>query len=268
MIITTLDIETLTDHIPQRYIVEPIWPLQHTPVNNAVTTSPFWAAKNLFPPLASHYPCVICWLIFNSSGPMFQIKTYVYDEDNPDREETYLEDLGGDLADSDRVVTWNGRGFDMPLLNLRALKFGLPWEFWKRMCHRYSNYKMALKHYDLMDLLGDQGGARGIGLDGVCKLLGLPGKFDIHGSEVEAYFKEDPQRIVDYCVEDVWHTWLIYLRYAEVFLCKMPNDRDLVNEWREASFQFALESKHLERWAKEFGLKKPAPPTKQKELPF
>jgi len=197
MITVTLDIETLT----------PTW---KPPEDN----------PGAFPPLGKHQPIVISWLVADTQKREFDLNAEVT-EDN-DAEHIALVKLGEDLRCCSRLVTWNGRGFDMPLLGMRAMAHGVPWGFWHRMRHRYENYKKALVHYDLMDQLGDQGGTRGIKLDHVCEMNGLPGKDQINGSQVgEQWAKGKCDSVIQYCAEDVLHTWLLYLRFLKTF-CEKP----------------------------------------------
>ena len=184
------------------------------------TIHPHWKAPEddpgKFAPLPEHVPAVISWLVDDPAKKLFELHSYVRDDDGRG-EPKALADLGQAIRGSQRIVTWNGRGFDMPLLSLRAMAAGVDWSFWRGMIHRYSNFKQALIHHDLMDLLGDQGGVRAIPMDGVARLLGLPGKRDITGADVERVWSEKggPERVRLYCQEDVISTYLIYLRWCQ-----------------------------------------------------
>jgi predicted PolB exonuclease-like 3'-5' exonuclease len=111
------------------------------------------------------------------------------------------------------VVTWHGRGFDLPVLMARAMVRGvpMPWYFDERdYRYRYS----IDKHLDLGDQLADYGAARGGKLGAVAKAIGLPGKIGIGGEHVEAAYKDG--RLVEihnYCLCDVALTGFIFLRY-------------------------------------------------------
>ncbi|MCU0912995.1 MAG: ribonuclease H-like domain-containing protein [Planctomycetes bacterium] len=168
-----------------------------------------------FPPLPEHRPCVISWL--TRAKDVFDLHTWTMGDDFIYASEAEaLEALGRDLRQAHRVITWNGRGFDMPLLSLRAMANGIDWSFWRGMSHRYANFKQVLVHYDLMDLLGDQGGVRAMPMDGVARVLGLPGKHDISGADVARVWAEEggPERVARYCEEDVVSAHLIYLHWA------------------------------------------------------
>jgi hypothetical protein len=82
------------------------------------------------------------------------------------------------------LVTFNGRSFDMPVILQRSLRHGVPmaW-FYGRGDYRY-RYSAA-GHLDLCDLLAEHGAARYVSLDAAARLIGLPGKTGVDGSQVE-----------------------------------------------------------------------------------
>jgi hypothetical protein len=119
------------------------------------------------------------------------------------------------------IVSWNGSGFDLPVLHYRSLLHGVTaaryWETGDNdSSFRYSNYlsRFHWRHIDLMDVLSGFQGRGRASLDDVAALLGFPGKAGMHGSQVwETYLKGDLKRIRDYCETDVLNTYLIYLRF-------------------------------------------------------
>lgn len=119
-----------------------------------------------------------------------------------------VEDFPGTL------VSFNGRGFDLPVLELQALRYGCqaPRYFNEKYGHRYRYSEQG--HYDLYEFLTNSGAARlRGGLDLLARLLGLPGKGEIDGSQVQALWEEGRQEeIVRYCRRDVIHTYFIFLR--------------------------------------------------------
>lgn len=114
------------------------------------------------------------------------------------------------------VVTWNGRQFDLPVLNLRALKLGVPWPWYyaeRGVRYRYSEEG----HVDLMDVFSDYGACRFAKLDEIAKLIGLPGKTDMDGSKVAdiVALGDDAARMAEvrrYCGHDVLQTALVFIR--------------------------------------------------------
>lgn len=122
------------------------------------------------------------------------------------------------------LVSWNGGGFDLPVLHYRALKAGIAapryWELGDTdRDYRYNNYlnRFHWRHIDLMDVLaGFQGRARAK-LEEIALLLGFPGKLGMSGDKVwEAYLAGDIAGIRNYCETDVLNTYLIYLRFERM----------------------------------------------------
>jgi len=119
------------------------------------------------------------------------------------------------------LVSWNGQGFDLPVLHYRALLHGINAErYWETgdsdREFRYNNYlsRFHWRHLDLMDVLsGFNPGARA-SLDNTATLLGLPGKLGMSGDKVwDKYLAGELTAIRDYCETDVLNTYLVYLRF-------------------------------------------------------
>jgi predicted PolB exonuclease-like 3'-5' exonuclease len=117
-----------------------------------------------------------------------------------------------------RLVSYNGRGFDLPVLRHRAMVHGVAAPAFHDTSNKWENYTSRYaqdEHCDLQEALTDFGAAsRGLKLNEVCAVLGFPGKFGADGSQVAPLFDEG--RIVeirDYCETDVLNTYLVYLRY-------------------------------------------------------
>ena len=110
------------------------------------------------------------------------------------------------------VVTWNGRGFDMPVICSRALKHGVPMPWWFR--DRNTRYRFNSEgHFDLMDFMSDFGAARSARLDAYAKLIGFPGKVGVDGSQVAPLVEAGKiSEVNDYCLCDVAQTAAIFLR--------------------------------------------------------
>lgn len=123
-----------------------------------------------------------------------------------------------------QLVSWNGSGFDIPVLIYRAMQYDLaaPWLFEegeriKNM--RFNNYvnRFQTRHLDLMDRFSQYGASRREAMDVVASLYGLPGKTDVDGSMVGALVaNNDWQTLSIYCESDVMNTWLIYLRWLRL----------------------------------------------------
>jgi len=119
------------------------------------------------------------------------------------------------------LVTWNGSGFDLPVLHHRALVLGVPGaRYWESgdgdREFKWNNYlnRFHARHTDLMDVLAGYQARAFTPLDQMAVLCGLPGKMGMDGSRVWDAFQEG--RIADirnYCETDALNTYLLYLRW-------------------------------------------------------
>lgn len=116
------------------------------------------------------------------------------------------------------LVTFNGRGFDLPVLEARAMKHGLSLSRYfatgqSRNTYRGSRYSDEY-HIDLCDYLSNFGAAaRKSSLNVLAKLIGLPGKYTIAGDDVEYLFRQGRQKEINqYCITDVLQTYILFLR--------------------------------------------------------
>ena len=119
------------------------------------------------------------------------------------------------------LVSWNGGGFDLPVLHYRALKHGVQarryWETGNEdSSFKWNNYlsRYHQRHLDLMDQLALFNARANAPLDQIATLLGFPGKMGMSGGKVFDAFQEGNLKgIRDYCETDVLNTWLVYLRF-------------------------------------------------------
>ena len=122
---------------------------------------------------------------------------------------------------SPTLVTWNGGGFDLPVLHYRSLVHGIAApRYWDTGEHdrdfKWNNYlnRFHSRHTDLMDVLSGYQGRASAPLDNIAQLLGFPGKLGMDGSKVwDAYQAGQLSEIRNYCETDVLNTYLVYLRY-------------------------------------------------------
>lgn len=116
-----------------------------------------------------------------------------------------------------RLVTFNGRGFDLPVLKYRAMLHGVPAPALHAAGDRWNSYTSRYAadwHCDLLDVLSDHGASARIALHEVAAVLGLPGKLGIEGSQIAALVDEGRiGEVRDYCETDVLTTYLVYLRW-------------------------------------------------------
>lgn len=120
-----------------------------------------------------------------------------------------------------QLVSWNGGGFDLPVLHYRSLIHGIRapryWELGEEdRDFRYNNYigRYHMRHVDLMDLLALYQGRNYVPLDELARLLGFPGKLGMDGSKVwETYQAGGIQAIRNYCETDAANTYLVFQRF-------------------------------------------------------
>ena len=125
---------------------------------------------------------------------------------------------------SPNLVSWNGSGFDLPVLTYRALLAGIQAKrFWETGegddAFRFNNYlsRYHWRHTDLMDVLSGFHHRNRVSLANMACLLGLPGKLGFDGSQVwQTWQAGDLASIRRYCETDVLNTWLIYLRFQQL----------------------------------------------------
>jgi predicted PolB exonuclease-like 3'-5' exonuclease len=161
-----------------------------------------------------------------------------------------------------QLVSWNGGGFDLPVLHYRSLIHGVRaaryWDMgeddkdfkWNNYISRYHQ-----RHVDLMDMLALYQPRASVPLDEMAKLIGFPGKLGMEGAQVwDAYQEGKIREIRNYCETDAANTYLLYLRFqlmrgacsedqyrrecdlVRVNLSKStePHWREFLGEWRTA----------------------------------
>ena len=206
----TLDLETIPDEglvaavsgAPERPYAEQ---LQRVVAERRARTG----GRSDFLPLPFHRPVAACLVEAVEDGGVVDVTDVEAWTDRAGDEAAFLGRLWRRLEGA-TLVTFHGRGFDLPVLELRSLKLEVPATGWFAGARRFA----SAEHLDLKELLAApvQGGAAP--LDLYAKLVGLPGKEDVAGADVGAlYAARALDRIAAYCMTDVVQTWLLLLRY-------------------------------------------------------
>jgi len=120
------------------------------------------------------------------------------------------------------LVSWNGSGFDLPVLHYRALLHGvIAPRYWETgeddQSFKWNNYlnRYHCRHTDLMDILAGYQARANAPLDEIAVMLGLPGKMGMSGGKVwDSYLAHDLEGIRHYCETDVLNTYLVYQRFC------------------------------------------------------
>lgn len=135
------------------------------------------------------------------------------------------------------LVSWNGGGFDLPVLHYRALRHAIRapryWEMGEGdRDFKWNNYlsRFHWRHVDLMDVIAGFQPRGRASLDQMAVMLGFPGKLGMSGDKVWDTFREgDIKKIRNYCETDVLNTWLVYLRFE--FMRGNLDEKDLQREF-------------------------------------
>jgi predicted PolB exonuclease-like 3'-5' exonuclease len=157
-----------------------------------------------------------------------------------------------------KLVTFNGRQFDLPLLELAAFRYG---------CSARDYFLNSRRRYgaemDVLDWLTNYGALRcqGMKLDVFAKLLGKPGKIGIAGDQVYAmHLAGKVQEINDYCICDTLDTYFVFLRtrVLEGHL-SLEEEQALVIDAKEWISQKATELPALQHYLDNWGDWQPWP---------
>ncbi len=149
------------------------------------------------------------------------LKVWSLGEENSDEAEIISRFYKGIERYIPTLVSWNGSGFDLPVLHYRALKHGISapryWDLGEDdRDFKFNNYlnRFHTRHIDLMDMLSMYQARAVQPLDQIASLLGFPGKMGMSGAKVwDNYQAGDIAGIRNYCETDVLNTWLVYLRF-------------------------------------------------------
>jgi predicted PolB exonuclease-like 3'-5' exonuclease len=208
--LVTLDLETVPDEaLVSAVDGEPGRPyseqLQRVVAERRARTG----GRTDFLPLPYHRPVAACLLESIAEGGVITLTDALAWTDARASEAEFLEVAWRKLEGA-AIVTFHGKGFDLPVLELRSLKLAIP----TPACFA-SARRAAGEHLDLRELLA--GPASPAPLDLYAKLVGLPGKGDVAGHDVQAlYAARDLDRIAAYCMTDVVQTYLLFLRHRLV----------------------------------------------------
>jgi len=122
------------------------------------------------------------------------------------------------------LVSWNGSGFDLPVIQFRALLHGVDaHHYWQTgdedTSFRFNNYlsRYHWRHVDLMDVLAAYQPRAFAKLDHIAVMLGFPGKYGMDGSNVcEAWLAGEQESIRNYCETDALNTYLVWLCFEKM----------------------------------------------------
>ncbi|WP_392696110.1 ribonuclease H-like domain-containing protein [Bradyrhizobium sp. RDI18] len=200
-----------------------VWDLETVPdlegfakSNNLVGRSPAEIRTAMgadFPKLIYHSIICIGALVANRTANGYEVQAVGAPHIGQRTEKELIESFVHKIAQiSPQMVTFNGGGFDLPVLRYRAMihEVFAPGMHNRAYYHRYTD-----DNVDLCDVLSSFSFGAKVKLDELSRIMGLPGKPDgINGSQVEAYFNAGRiQEIADYCKSDVINTYRLWLRH-------------------------------------------------------
>ena len=186
----------------------------------------------------------------------------VFSIGEPERDETAIIQKFFDGIDKyvPQLVSWNGTGFDLPVLSYRALLCGTcATRYWDQgdddREFKFNNYigRYHSRHCDLMDLLALYQPRNNAPLDDLARLAGFPGKVGVGGAQVwSAYQRGEIKEIRDYCEVDTVNTYLLYLRFqvlrGALQLAQYERERELLRATLEKN-PAAHWREFLSKWA-------------------
>ena len=172
-----------------------------------------------FLPLPFHKVIAISAVICNENGSFIKVSSLKGETEK----ELITEFLNFIDKKNPKLISFNGRIFDIPMLMIRAMKYNIscPSYFEKENPslnkNKWENYRARYSdkfHIDLMDHIAEFGAVRGLKLDTLCSLIGAPGKYDVSGDQVlDLYYNGEKEKIKEYCESDVLNTYWLYLQY-------------------------------------------------------
>jgi len=199
------DIETY----PDQALVEAVYSKSYAKVKEE--------SEHLLHPLY-HIPIVIGGLVCDEN---LAIRTFGAKYGGGEEEilryfwQTFERYGGGKRGPQCELVSFNGRCFDLPVIEHRSLRYSLGSAAYFNNRDRFNNYRYRYApefHFDIVEFLTNYGAAQRPSLDAVAKLLGLPGKTGMEGARVETEFEHGRlKEIADYCMCDVALTYFIFL---------------------------------------------------------
>ena len=173
-----------------------------------------------FLPLHQHRVAAISVALRNRSG----FRVWSLGEEDSGEKEIITRFFDGIERFTPTIVSWNGGGFDLPVLHYRSLLHGVSApRYWETgdddQSFRWNNYQSRFhwRHTDLMDVISGYQPRGRAPLQDIAVLLGFPGKLGMSGEQVWPFFVDGQiAKVRNYCETDVLNTYLIYLQFQTI----------------------------------------------------
>lgn len=221
MNILAFDIETIPDTDGGRKIYE-LEDLNDSEVATAMFNKRREKVGNEF--IATHLQKVVAISAVYRNTQKDQFSVWTLGTEQSSEKEIVQNFFDGIDRHTPTLVTWNGSGFDLPVLHYRGLINGVQApRYWDQgeddSSFKWNNYlsRFHARHTDLMDVIAGYNNRAFAPLDEMAVLLGFPGKMGMSGSKVwEQYEDGQIKAIRDYCETDALNTYLVYLHWQYV----------------------------------------------------
>jgi hypothetical protein len=215
--VLVFDIETVPDIEGLRKLYELSSDLAPADIAEMAFQSRRQATGNDFLPLHVHKVIAISCVLRDKNE--FRVWSLGSTEDT--EEELIRRFFEGIDKYTPQLVSWNGNGFDLPVLHYRSMINGIQarcyWESGENDREfKWNNYlsRYHTRHLDLMDLLALYQPRANVSLNDLARLMGFPGKLGMDGSQVwDAFQSGEIIEIRNYCETDVVNTYLLFLRF-------------------------------------------------------
>ena len=206
--------------------------------------------------LSSHLQRVCAVSVVYRNSIQNEFKVWSLGEESSSEKELIERFFAGIDKYTPTLVTWNGSGFDLPVMQQRGLINSVQaLRYWDTgeddQQFKWNNYinRYHTRHIDLMDVLASYNPRANAPLDQMAVLLGFPGKMGMDGSKVcDAFLQGKIKEIRDYCETDALNTYLVYLQWLLV-KGKLTHD-ELAKEHQIVKDALAESEPHLQEFLK------------------
>lgn len=170
------------------------------------------SGRSEYPALPWHRVVTVCVTIIDPASGRVEVRSLggeLMDE------RSYVQgffDFVGSFPTRPRLVSWNGGGFDIPVMRYRAMALGVPAVAFYRDNDYLNRYHEL--HVDLMDVLSGYGASSRAGLEAVAASMGIPAKRFLERSIIEHTLDGDAAALESYCKLDTVTTMLVFLAWA------------------------------------------------------
>lgn len=254
MTILVFDIETVPDVEAGRKLYQ-LDELSDADVAHALFALRRAKVGNEFLPHYLQKVVAISLLLVNHSS----LKVWSLGDESSDEATILTRFFNGIDKHTPTLVSWNGSGFDLPVLHYRALLHGVVaknyWEVGEnQQPFRWNNYlnRFHYRHLDLMDVLSGYQSKAFAPLDDIASMLGFPGKMGMNGSKVwDEYLAGNLKGIRDYCETDVLNTYCVYLKF-ELMRGILTQDEYINSLSRLKQYLEAADKPHFSEFLRSF----------------